>query len=184
MDRVQALQRLKEPMKLDPYGLAQQSICYDQARSWTVSVSWGYAVQIFRGIFSAREMETPARTFLNWYKRADYTSYPFNTRPVSRNACQKPFVYFLSKAVLNDHTNETVSEYVRTLPNPECKWKMADPSEIHRVEVYKKPGPHLWDKVILLYIGQIMLTFLKFSLWGILLCLCLRFLPGIYTLLM
>ncbi|KAK7274348.1 hypothetical protein RIF29_15433 [Crotalaria pallida] len=146
VSRVQALKRLKVPMKLDAAGLMQQSICYDKTRTWTISVSWGYAVQIFRGIFSAREMEMPARTFLNWYKRADYTAYPFNTRPVSRNVCQKPFVYHLSNAFYNEGTNETMSRYVRTQPNPACKWKMEDPTQITVVEVHKKPDPHLWDK--------------------------------------
>lgn len=145
--RVQSLKRLEVPMKLDSAGLMQQSICYDKTRSWTISVSWGYAVQIFRGIFSAREMEMPARTFLNWYRRADYTGYPFNTRPFSRHACQKPFVYYLSNAVHNKLANETTSEYVRTQSNPACKWRMPDPSQIKRVDVYKRPDPHLWDKV-------------------------------------
>ncbi|KAI4328824.1 hypothetical protein L6164_021150 [Bauhinia variegata] len=144
--RVQALRRLMVAKKLDPAGLIQQSICYDKARKWTVSVSWGYAVQIFRGIFSAREMEMPARTFLNWYRRADYTAYAFNTRPVSRNVCQKPFVYYLTNAIHNKHTNETSSEYVRVEPNPKCRWKMEDPTQIERVEVHKKPDPNLWDK--------------------------------------
>lgn len=90
----------------------------------------------------------PARTFLNWYKRADYTAYPFNTRPVSRNVCQKPFVYYLSNATYNKGTNETMSRYVREHPNPNCKWKMADPTQITLVEVHKKPDPQLWDKVI------------------------------------
>ncbi|KAL1329025.1 hypothetical protein HN51_046184 [Arachis hypogaea] len=146
VSRVQALKRLKVPMQLDPAGLMQQSICYDKTRTWTISVSWGYAVQIFRGIFSAREMEMPARTFLNWYKRADYTAYPFNTRPVSRNVCQKPFVYYLSNAAYNKGANETASRYVRTQSNPACKWKMEDPTRIKIIEVYKKPDPHLWDK--------------------------------------
>ncbi|XP_069154027.1 uncharacterized protein [Solanum lycopersicum] len=75
--RVQALQRLTVPMKLDSAGLMQQSICYDKANSWTISVSWGFAVQIFRRVLSPREMEMPSRTFLNWYKRADYTAYAF-----------------------------------------------------------------------------------------------------------
>ncbi|KAJ7962434.1 Beta-1,3-N-acetylglucosaminyltransferase lunatic fringe [Quillaja saponaria] len=146
VSQVEALQRLKVPMKLDPAALMQQSICYDKNRSWTISVSWGYAVQIFRSTFSAREMEMPSRTFLNWYKRADYTSYAFNTRPVSRHICQTPFVYYLSYALYNPFKNETASEYVRTTPNLDCKWKMADPSKVERVEVYKKPDPHLWDK--------------------------------------
>ena len=66
MTRVDALKRLQGPAMLDSVGLMQQSICYDKRRKWTVSVSWGYAAQIFRGVFSAREMEMPSRTFLNW----------------------------------------------------------------------------------------------------------------------
>ncbi|KAH7513892.1 uncharacterized protein LOC107430210 [Ziziphus jujuba] len=145
--RVQALQRLNIPIRLDSAGIMQQSICYDKSKSWTVSVSWGFAVQIFRGLFSPREIEMPSRTFLNWYRRADYTAYAFNTRPVSRNPCQKPFVFYLSKAKLNHTIDQTVSEYVRhRVPHPPCKWKMPDPAGIDKVEVYKKPDPHLWDR--------------------------------------
>ncbi|KAL9679961.1 hypothetical protein QQ045_017832 [Rhodiola kirilowii] len=145
--RVEALQRLMVPIKLDSAGIMQQSICYDQSRTWTISVSWGFAVQIFRGIFSPREIEMPSRTFLNWYRRADYTAYAFNTRPVTRNPCQKPFVFYLSKAKLNDTTNQTVSEYLRhRIPQPFCKWKMADPAELDKVEVLKRPDPQLWER--------------------------------------
>ncbi|KAI3871385.1 hypothetical protein MKW98_024554 [Papaver atlanticum] len=145
--RVQALQRLMVPMKLDSAGLMQQSICYHKKNRWTVSVSWGYAVQIFRGVFSPREMEMPSRTFLNWYKRADYTAYAFNTRPVARNPCQKPFVFFMVKARFDSTLNQTVTEYVKhRTPHPTCKWKMTSPDDIDTVLVYKRPDPHLWDK--------------------------------------
>ncbi|OMO78811.1 hypothetical protein CCACVL1_14090 [Corchorus capsularis] len=148
MNRVQALKRLKVPINLDSAAVMQQSVCYDKTRSWTVSVSWGYVVQIYRGIFSVREMEMPARTFLNWYKRADYTGFSFNTRPVSRHSCQKPFSYYLSNALYNDGKNQTASEYVqhKVSSSSDCKWKMPDPSRIERVEVYKRPDPNLWDK--------------------------------------
>ncbi|KAL6502357.1 hypothetical protein OROHE_024635 [Orobanche hederae] len=147
--RLQALERLKIPMELDSAGLMQQSICYDKKNGWTVSVSWGFAVQIFRGVLSPREIEMPARTFLNWYRRADYTAYAFNTRPVMRNPCQKPFVFYLSDASkMESDTNRTVSGYVRhRVPHPVCKWKMPDPSGVERVEVYKKPDPRMWDRV-------------------------------------
>ncbi|KAK4435388.1 hypothetical protein Salat_0702200 [Sesamum alatum] len=145
--RVQALQRLKIPMQLDSAGLMQQSICYDKTNGWTVSLSWGFAIQIFRGVLSPREIEMPSRTFLNWYRRADYTAYAFNTRPVMRNPCQKPFVFYLSRASISSNTNQTTSEYTRHhTPQPLCKWKMANPGDINRVEVYKKPDPHLWDR--------------------------------------
>lgn len=146
--RVEALKRLKIPMKLDSAGLMQQSICYDKPNGWTVSVSWGFAVQIFRGVLSPREIEMPARTFLNWYRRADYTAYAFNTRPVMRNPCQKAFVFYMTKARMEPSINQTVSEYARHhVPHPICRWRMADPDRVERVKVYKKPDPHLWDRV-------------------------------------
>ncbi|XWS49990.1 hypothetical protein CRYUN_Cryun12cG0049900 [Craigia yunnanensis] len=145
--RVEALQRLMLPAKLDSAGIMQQSICYDKNKSWTISVSWGFAVQIFRGIFSPRELEMPSRTFLNWYRRADYTAYAFNTRPVSRNPCQKPFVFYMSGLRMDSELNQTVSEYERHLvPHPPCRWKMADPDELEMVIVNKKPDPHLWNR--------------------------------------
>lgn len=154
--RVQALRWLMVPMKLDSAGLMQQSICYDKSKSWTISVSWGFAVQIFRGVFSPREIEMPSRTFLNWYRKADYTAYAFNTRPVTRNPCQKPFVFYLSKARLDSSLDQTVSEYARhRVPHPACKWKMADPANLDTIVVYKKPDPHLWDRVSSRYITRL-----------------------------
>ncbi|EEF33811.1 hypothetical protein RCOM_1124460 [Ricinus communis] len=141
-DRVQALQRLRAPLQLDSAALMQQSICYDQTRNWTISVSWGYAVQMFRGIIPPREIERPARTFLSWYKYADHRRCPFNTRRVSMNKCQRPLVYCLSNMMAYDQ--EIASEYVGNgISNPVCNWSMASPS---MVEVYKRPDPYLWDK--------------------------------------
>lgn len=160
MTRVQALQKLMDPMKLDSAGLMQQSICYDKTRSWTVSVSWGFAVQIFRGLFSPREIEMPSRTFLNWYRKADYTAYAFNTRPVSRNPCQKPFVFYLSKARFDFSANRTVSEYARhRVPHPACRWKMADPADLNFVEVYKKADPKLWTRVSIINLQNLPVFF-------------------------
>ncbi|KAM7494291.1 hypothetical protein LguiB_028900 [Lonicera macranthoides] len=145
--RVEALRQLTIPMNLDSAGLIQQSICYDASNTWTVSVSWGYAVQIFRGIMPPREVERPARTFLSWYKRADFTSYTFNTRAVARIPCQKPYVFFLKNARLNSSGNETVTVYTKHhAPHPACKWKIKSPRRIEKVVVYKKPDPHLWDR--------------------------------------
>ncbi|KAK6935425.1 Protein of unknown function DUF604 [Dillenia turbinata] len=145
--RVEALEKLKVPMKLDSAGLMQQSICYDKHKKWTVSVSWGFAVQVFRGVFSPREIEMPSRTFLNWIKRADFTAYSFNTRPVTRNPCQKPFVFYMSDARFDARMNKTISWYLRhRVPHPACRWKMADPSELDEVVVFKKADPDLWKR--------------------------------------
>jgi hypothetical protein len=116
--RTQALRRLfAGPVALDPAAVAQQSVCYDAGKEWTVSVSWGFAVVVLRGVLSPREMETPMRTFLNWYRRADYTSYAFNTRPVARHPCHRPQVYYMRQARLDrrrrNRNATTVTEYER-----------------------------------------------------------------------
>ncbi|XP_072955498.1 uncharacterized protein [Typha angustifolia] len=143
-------QLLDGPVRLDAAGVMQQSICYDVERRWTVSVSWGFAVIVVRGVMSPREMEMPARTFLNWHKRADYTAYAFNTRPVARNPCQKPYVYYLSRARVDAGRRTTVTQYDRHRDEgkrPSCRWKIADPAALlDRVVVFKKPDPGLWNR--------------------------------------
>lgn len=137
------------PVKLDPAGIMQQSICYDGANRWTVSVAWGFAVLVSRGVTSPREMEMPARTFLNWYRRADYTAYAFNTRPLARTPCHKPAVYYLSADARGGET--TVTRYERWRPanetRPACRWNITDPdAHLDRIVVHKKPDPGIWDR--------------------------------------
>ncbi|KAG6497563.1 hypothetical protein ZIOFF_045464 [Zingiber officinale] len=136
------------PASLDPAGLIQQSICYEANRLWTVSVAWGFSVQLSRGVNSPREMEMPIRTFLNWYRRADYTAYAFNTRPVARHPCQRPFVYYLSASSYDRARRTTVTVYDRHRDKQQaCRWRIPDPSSlVDRVVVYKKRDPGLWDK--------------------------------------
>ncbi|PAN51866.1 hypothetical protein PAHAL_9G625600 [Panicum hallii] len=147
--RTRALRRLFEgPVALDPAAVAQQVVCYDAGKEWTVSVSWGFAVVVVRGVLSPREMETPMRTFLNWYRRADYTAYAFNTRPVARQPCQRPQVYYMRQSRLDRRRNTTVTEYERhRVPPTPCRWRIPDPAALlDRVVVLKKPDPGLWKR--------------------------------------
>ncbi|KAG1362388.1 hypothetical protein COCNU_10G006070 [Cocos nucifera] len=147
--RSAALRRVFDgPVRLDSAAIFQQSICYEDGHLWTVFVSWGFAVQLVRGVISPREIEMPARTFLNWYRRADYTAYALNTRPVARHPCQKPFVYYLSSSRYDAARSTTVTVYERHRDvHPACRWKTDNPSAfVDRVVVYKKPDPSLWDR--------------------------------------
>ncbi|KQJ97584.1 uncharacterized protein LOC100822043 [Brachypodium distachyon] len=150
--RAGALKRLFDgPVRLDSAAVAQQSVCYDAEHQWTVSVSWGFAVMVVRGVVSPREMETPVRSFLNWYRRADYTAYSFNTRPVARQPCQKPHVYYMREARLERRRNgtTTVTEYERhhAVKPPPCRWRIADPAALlDHIVVHKKPDPDLWKR--------------------------------------
>ncbi|XVF46424.1 hypothetical protein PTKIN_Ptkin03bG0025500 [Pterospermum kingtungense] len=147
MRRAKAIAHLLEAAKEDSASLMQQSICYDSTRYWSISVSWGYVVQILRGVMSPRELEMPTRTFLNWYKRADYHAYAFNTRPVERHPCQKPFVFYMGKVKYDSYKKQTMGVYyqhkTRTRP---CRWKMASPETIDSVVVLKKRDDLRWQK--------------------------------------
>ncbi|XP_047077122.1 uncharacterized protein LOC124687375 isoform X1 [Lolium rigidum] len=152
--RQAALRRLFDgPVMLDSAGVMQQSICYDAASRWTVSVAWGFVVTVARGVMPAREMEMPARTFLNWYRRADYKSHAFNTRPLARNQCEKPALYYLASARRTVvRTGETtVTRYQRWRHRnelrPPCRWNIPDPDALlDTIIVLKKPDPGLWDR--------------------------------------
>ncbi|KAK9055410.1 hypothetical protein SSX86_026493 [Deinandra increscens subsp. villosa] len=147
MTRVESIKHLLESAKYDSGSIIQQSICYDKKREWSILVSWGFAIQIIRGILSPRELETPARTFLNWHKRLDYTAYAFNTRPVTRNPCQKPFVYYLSSAGYDKAREKIIGIYTLHRERyPDCKWRMESPETIDNIVVLKKKDSSRWTK--------------------------------------
>ncbi|CAI8592393.1 unnamed protein product [Vicia faba] len=147
MSRVQSLRHLMESINQDSGSIMQQSICYDKNRFWSISVSWGFMVQVIRGILSPRELEMPSRTFLNWYKRADYTAYAFNTRPVAKHPCQKPFIYYMSKTSYDPSAKQTVGVYTRDKSkNPFCRWRMVSPEKITSIVVTKSRDPQRWNK--------------------------------------
>ncbi|RDX71412.1 hypothetical protein CR513_49251, partial [Mucuna pruriens] len=147
MTRVRALQHLMEAVNQDSASIMQQSICYDKSNFWSISVSWGYVVQIMRGVLSPRELEMPSRTFLNWYRRADYTAYAFNTRPLAKHPCQKPFVYYMTKTRYDPTTKQLISIYSReNSKSPFCRWKMNSPEKFTSVVVTKRQDPLRWKK--------------------------------------
>ncbi|BAT12437.1 Os11g0119025 [Oryza sativa Japonica Group] len=95
-------------------------------------VSWGFAVVV-------------TRTFLNWYRCADYTAYAFNTWPVACQPCQTPQVYYMQQSRLDRRRNTTVTVYERRRVVPaKCGWRIRDPAALlDRVIVLKKPDPDL-----------------------------------------
>ncbi|KAK9127216.1 hypothetical protein Syun_016013 [Stephania yunnanensis] len=148
MSKVRSIQHLFQSVKLDSSSILQQSICYDRKNSWSISISWGYVVQIIRGVMSPRELEMPTRTFLNWYRRADYTAYAFNTRPVTKHPCQKPYVFYIKTARYDRAKKEIIGIYARHKEwHPYCRWKMASPDVFDSVVIIKKPDPLRWQKV-------------------------------------
>ncbi|KAL3850735.1 hypothetical protein ACJIZ3_012617 [Penstemon smallii] len=147
LNRVESLRRLFESVEQDSASIIQQSFCYDKKRYWSISISWGYVVQVIRGNISPRELETPTRTFLNWYKRADYTAYAFNTRPVARHPCQKPFLFYLSSVKYDENRRQIIGIYTRYKEAyPYCRWKSDSPEKLESIVILKRPDSSRWKK--------------------------------------
>lgn len=151
MERVESIKHLLESAKHDSASLIQQSICYDKKREWSILVSWGFTIQIMRGILSPRELETPSRTFINWYKVLDVTAYAFNTRAVMGHRCQKPFVYYIKSTRYDKARKQIIGIYTyHRERHPRCPWKTESPEKIHTIVVLKQEDPNRWQRVLIL----------------------------------
>ncbi|CAL9186394.1 unnamed protein product [Musa hybrid cultivar] len=117
-DQLGALRTLMDAARLDPARILQQCFCYEAQRgfAWSVSVSWGYTVQLYPRVLAANDMEVPLRTFKTWRSFGD-GPFTFNTRQVAPDRpCDRPLLYFLSsvkKKNGQDGSGSTMSEYSR-----------------------------------------------------------------------
>ncbi|CAA7058209.1 unnamed protein product [Microthlaspi erraticum] len=94
---IESLQTLMKPYTLDPNRILQQINCHDRKRQWSISISWGYSIQIYTYFLSATELATPLQTFKTWRSWSN-GSFTFNTRPLSPDPCERPVVYFMDGA--------------------------------------------------------------------------------------
>ncbi|CAL4921966.1 unnamed protein product [Urochloa decumbens] len=111
---LEAVRPLVGASHLDPARALQQSICYQRGPGyvWSVSVAWGYTVQLYPWAVAPHDLEVPLQTFRTWRSWAG-GPFVFNTRPLSpRDPCARPAMFFLS-AARNETTRATVTEYAR-----------------------------------------------------------------------
>lgn len=99
MTTTNALNHLLQASKLDPHRLLQQTVCYDRWFSWTVSVSWGYAVQVFATHVFLPDMIRTEQTFGPWKRgHALAESFRFDTRARHPDPCRRPVVFYFDGA--------------------------------------------------------------------------------------
>lgn len=101
INRTQALERLFEAVNVDSARILQQTVCYDISHSLTVSVSWGYAIQVFEVNELLPDLLSLQKTFTPWRRsvNVDASHYMFKTRDFPKNACKRPAVFFLESVV-------------------------------------------------------------------------------------
>ncbi|TKY65990.1 Beta-1,3-glucosyltransferase protein [Spatholobus suberectus] len=116
MTRVDSVKKLITAYKTDPGRTLQRSFCYDLRRNWTVSVSWGYSVELYPSLRTVKELETAFRTFYTWRSWSD-GPFTFNTRPVSGDPCERPLLYLL------DRVRTVGGDKTRTMYRRNGSWK-------------------------------------------------------------
>ncbi|XP_061368959.1 uncharacterized protein LOC133311853 [Gastrolobium bilobum] len=143
-----SMKNLISAYHLDPARIVQQSFCYDHKRRWSISISWGYTIQIYTAKLIAVDLEMPLQTFRTWRSWRD-GPFTFNTRPMSSDPCQQPAIFFLDQ-VTKVGRSGSITIYKRFEAKEAKKCMRAD---INTVKVQKirvsalKLDPEYWNNV-------------------------------------
>lgn len=113
MDRIEALEHLFKAVNVDPGRILQQTVCYDHPSNVTISVVWGYGIQIFEGNQLLPNILASQRTFKPWRRGGVSNSSQFviDTREYPRDRCKRPVVFFLEDVAFG--TGRLWSKYRR-----------------------------------------------------------------------
>lgn len=116
LTKLDSLKKLVQTHNSDPGRIVQQSFCYDLSRNWSVSVSWGYTVQLYPSLVTSKVLETPFQTFVTW-KSLSQGPFIFNTRVFSPDPCDRPVIFFLDQVEMVK-MGETLTTYKKVLAEP------------------------------------------------------------------
>uniref|UniRef100_M4D8I6 Uncharacterized protein n=1 Tax=Brassica campestris TaxID=3711 RepID=M4D8I6_BRACM len=79
-NRTESVARLISAASFDSARILQQSVCYDSSNIVTVSVVWGYAIQVYEGNKLLPDLLTLQKTFSTWRRGSGVRSnYMFST---------------------------------------------------------------------------------------------------------
>lgn len=130
MSTKKSLQHLFEAVHVDSERILQQTVCYEKRLSWTISVSWGYAVQVFQNNMVLPEVLRVEKTFRQWLPGNVFKGiYNFNTREFQREPCKRPTVFYLDE--VSSAKYGSISSYKRQFQN--CSYN----SSMSELEVIK-----------------------------------------------
>ncbi|KAL1546323.1 hypothetical protein AAHA92_22934 [Salvia divinorum] len=147
INRVESIKRLIQAYNTDPGRTLQQSFCYHPTRNWSVSVSWGYNVQIYPFAVTAKDLSTPLQTFLTW---GSWSQAPFtvNTRSLSFNPCERPIIHYLDQ--VNGSGLGTMTSYRRPHPGRARRCKKESYAKAYSVKEFSVTttllDPEIWKK--------------------------------------
>lgn len=148
MTTTEAITHLFEAVNVDSQRILQQTICYDKWFSWTISVSWGYAVQIFPNHMFLPDVLHAQETFWQW-KNGNLPGgiYMFNTRKLHPDPCDRPTIFFLD--TISSNWDGISSIYKKLFVN--CSNDVGSPRKLQEIRVFS----HKLD----LHVKRVFLTY-------------------------
>ncbi|KAL8145630.1 uncharacterized protein LOC141705844 [Apium graveolens] len=133
MSNLKALEHLNKAVKHDPHRIIQQTVCYDRWFFWTVSVSWGYAVQVFGKHVQLSDSLRVQQTFEPFQKgNVLHTLFDINTRGHDKDACRRPLVFFMEKV---SSTQGKIKSIYKQMNSDNCTRDMGSPRRLDEIRV-------------------------------------------------
>ncbi|CAN0837606.1 hypothetical protein LINGRAHAP2_LOCUS1854, partial [Linum grandiflorum] len=118
-DHITSVKSLYKAYRVDPPRILQSAYGYDHQFNWSVSISWGYTVQLYPTLVAVHDLQVPLQTFKTWRSFSD-GPFTFNTRPTGPDPCAIPIVFMLDKVQMIG-TWGTLTVYKRMKPAVMCK---------------------------------------------------------------
>uniref|UniRef100_A0A2P2QL46 Uncharacterized protein n=1 Tax=Rhizophora mucronata TaxID=61149 RepID=A0A2P2QL46_RHIMU len=135
MTTISSLQHLFKVAQVDSQRILQKTVCYDRWFSWTISVSWGYAVEVYDNHVFLPDVLRVQETFKQWRKGSILAgAYTFNTRKPHPDPCERPTVFFLYHVASSG--NLITSHYKKSYAN--CSHDMASPRKLEEIKVFSQ----------------------------------------------
>lgn len=150
-NRVDSVKRLIQAYKSDPSRTLQQSFCYDPIRNWSISVSWGYNVQLYPFLVTAKDLSTPLQTFLTFGSWSQ-EPFTFNTRVMSLKPCERPIIFYFDRVEGFGH-GRTLTMYRRPRQDNRRQCDGENYAAAYSVKGFNVSAPLLhptiWNKVMI-----------------------------------
>ncbi|KAL8474384.1 hypothetical protein ACS0TY_031014 [Phlomoides rotata] len=132
MTPMEALQHLFQAVRIDSQRILQQTVCYDRWFSWTISVSWGYAVQVFpHNVFLPDAIRTQ-ETFVSWKRGGINSHYDVDTLGYDPDPCRRPPVFFLHNV---SSRRDGIRSVYRMMTSDNCTFGSGSPRKLEEIRV-------------------------------------------------
>lgn len=116
MTNSKSLQHLFEAAYVDSQRMLQQTVCYDRRFSQTISVSWGYAVQVFQSNVLLPDVLRVQETFKPWKEKHVMAGiYTFSKRELPHDPCKRPKIFYLDN--VSSGKDGIISNYTKSFCN-------------------------------------------------------------------